>query len=57
MPKETLWLNKTTDGEGAIVNVDGDVYYVELEKVKKFANDELGHGLPLDKIGEDGDQE
>lgn len=56
MTKDTLWMNKTSDGEGAIVNIEGDVYYATVEKIEKWLNDEVDHGLPLDKISDNEDK-
>lgn len=53
MAEETLWMNKTSDGDGAVLNVDGDVYYVTVEKIENWLAGQFEHGLPLDKISDE----
>lgn len=55
MSDDTLWINKTTKGDGAVLNVEGDVYYVTIEKIEDWLDEKFEHGLPLDKIS-DGDE-
>lgn len=50
---KTVWLNKTKNGDGAIVNVAGMLFYAEITDLEDFVNDQLGHGVPLDLINED----
>lgn len=53
---ETLWMNLVgEENSGVILNVEDDAYYVKREKMRKFVNEELNHGLPLDKLPEKDD--